>query len=115
LKTRNKTVAIRRWKLLAEQWEAEAISQITESLADRLTSLATPKSQGDNIHLRDYLNKWRTNVLGHRFDKKGNISWGTCHVLAARGPGRGKPIAITTRTDYANDCKQLESREESAF
>lgn len=114
LRTKERTVAIRRWTLLNKRWEEERADWATNALADRLMSLSTPRSQGDNIHLSDYLRHWRTNILGHQV-VDGRVQWGDCLVVSQRGSNKGKPVAIPTRTDYANDARQLEEQEAAQF
>jgi hypothetical protein len=115
LETKDRTTAIRRWSILNERWEAEARDWKSKALADRLGALSVPKSEGDNIHLSDYLVHWRTNILGHQVSKDGRVTWNDCLVLSMRGHNRGKPIAMPTRIDYASDCRQLEDQEGARF
>lgn len=114
LQTKDRTTAIRRWTLINERWEEERSDWATKALADRLVSLSTPKSEGDNIHLSDYLKRWRTQVLGHHV-VKGRVEWKECIVLAQRGKRIGQPIAMPTRIDYANDARQLEEQDAARF
>ena len=69
-------------------------------------SAARPADEGSRITLKKYLRTWRTDILGHQV-VDGRVTWGECHVLSQRGRNRGRPIAITTRVDYANDARQL--------
>lgn len=114
LGTKDRAIALRRWAMLYERWEQERNDWQSEALANRLVDLAVPKSQGDNIHLRDYMRHWRENILGHRVEN-GRVIWSECLVLALRGKNKGRPISGPTRTDYANDARQLEGMSESAF
>lgn len=113
LGTKNRAAAIRLWKVLAARWEQERGTNV-DAIEQRLNNLSVPKSQGDHIHLSDYLHQWRTQMLGHQV-VNGNVVWGECKVLAQRGKRRGHPVAKPTRTDYANDCRQLEQQEAARF
>ena len=114
LETKDRTTAIRRWSLLAERWEQERTDWQTQALADKLTGLSIPQSEGANIHLGDYLTHWRTQILGHQVID-GSVQWGECLVVSQRGRNRGRPVAHPTRIDYANDARQLEQSPDAAF
>ncbi len=77
LRTKDRNVAIRRWSVLNQSWEAEVHEWQTNALAEKLNSLSTPASKGDHILLQDYLEKWRTAVLGHQIKGK-RIVWSEC-------------------------------------
>lgn len=114
LQTKDFKSAVRMWQALNQQWTEQIFDQRASILAEKLSNLATPKSEGDNIFLSDYLYKWRTEILGHK-KINGRIEWGECKVRAKHGPNKGFVISENTRLDYARDCQQLESRDESKF
>lgn len=114
LDTKDRTTAVRRWSLLAERWEKEQADWQTQALADKLNSLSFPRSEGDDTFVGDYLRHWRTQILGHQIYGR-RVEWGECLVVSLRGRNRGRPVAHTTRVDYANDARQLEQREEAQF
>jgi len=113
LQTRDRQTAIRRWAILQQMWEQQTPHFDAQLMAGNMAA-ARPPGAGSRTTLRDYLKHWRTKVLGHRPTKNG-VAWGECHVLSERGRNRGKPIAIPTRRDYANDARQLEESKDSAF
>lgn len=114
LRTKDRNVAIRRWAVFNQAWEAEVQEHQASSLAEKLNSLSTPASKGDHTLLKDYLQEWRTEVLGHQMNGKRAV-WSECRVLSLRGPNKGAPIAMPTRVDYASDARQLELSEDARF
>lgn len=114
LETKDRSIAIRRWSLLAERWERERADWQTQALADKLNDLSVPQNEGANIQLNDYLAHWRRQILGHEVIN-GRVKWGECLVVSLRGRNRGRPVAHQTRVDYANDAHQLEQSADAAF
>ncbi|WP_228285835.1 MULTISPECIES: hypothetical protein [unclassified Marinobacter] len=115
LETKDRVIAIQRWSALQRLWQAEISDSKTDSLAKKLSDLATPRhNDGEAITLSHYLKKWRVDVLGHCVVGT-KVKWSTCQVLSLRGPNKGRPIALPTRIDYANDAKQLEEQESADF
>ncbi|GGE69924.1 hypothetical protein GCM10011533_22870 [Streptosporangium jomthongense] len=114
LETKNRSMAIRRWTLIHEQWERELHNWRSEQLANRLSALSVPLDPAGQISLSEYLHTWRTEVLGHSI-VDGRVVWGECKVFAIRGPHQGQPIALPTRRDYATDCQQLEASDDAKF
>jgi len=112
LRTKDRNEAIRRWSIINQTWEAEVSEWQTDALAEKLNNLSTPASKGDHTLLRDYLQKWRTEILGHTVKGKRTV-WSECGVLSLRGPNKGSPIAMATKVDYASDARQLELSENS--
>lgn len=113
LQTDDKETAIRRWAILQQIWEEERRAFDAELMAGNL-SMCDPIDEANRITLRKYLHTWRTEHLGHSVID-GRTKWGKCTVFAKRGNNRGKPIALSTRTDYASDAQQLEASEGSDF
>lgn len=113
LQTKDRQTAIRRWAILQQMWEQQRTDFDAELMAGNMT-VARPIDEASRITLRQYLRRWRTEVLGHQV-VDGRVTWGPCHVLSQRGRNRGRPIAMATRVDYANDAQQLEASEDSVF
>ncbi len=113
LQTTDKQTAIRRWSILQQMWENERTDFDAQLMAGNM-SAARPADAGSRTTLKKYLRKWRTDLLGHSVID-GEVRWGECHVLSQRGRNRGRPIAMATRIDYANDAQQLEASDESSF
>ena len=114
LKTKDPNTAVRLWAMVQERWEQERSDFDSDQVAQRLSQMPRSGRTAHTILLRDYLREWRQNVLGHRLES-GRVKWGECHVLSRRGRNRGKPIAMPTRKDYANDVQQLEASPDSRF
>lgn len=113
LQTRDRNTAVRRWAILNQMWEGERTDFDVEIMAGNMKA-ARPVDEGSRTTLKQYLRKWRTEILGHTVTE-GSLAWGDCHVLSQRGRNSGRPIAMATRIDYASDAQQLEASEGSAF
>ncbi len=59
----------------------------------------------------DYMSTWRKEELGHELVDGKNV-WSECKLASLRG---GKPIASSTKCDYASDCQQLEASGDAKF
>ena len=63
LETKDRVIAIQRWSALQRLWQAEISDSKTDSLAKKLSDLATPRhNDGEAITLSHYLKKWRVDV-----------------------------------------------------
>lgn len=113
LQTKDRQTAIRRWAMLQQVWEQSSTEFDVQRMAGTMAA-ARPAQAASRTTLRQYLKRWRTEVLGHRVID-GRVEWAECHVLSERGRNRGRPIAEPTRRDYANDAQQLEASDHSNF
>lgn len=113
LQTTDRHTAVRRWAILQQMWEKARTDFDAELRAGNL-AVAQPADPATRKTLKAYLREWRTTVLGHSV-VDGRVRWGDCHILSQRGRNRGRPIAMTTRTDYANDAQQLEASDDADF
>ncbi|OEY68081.1 hypothetical protein BG841_13990 [Marinobacter sp. X15-166B] len=99
--------------MLQQMWEQSTTDFDAELLSGNI-SVAKPADPASRTTLKSYLQKWRTQTLGHSVID-GQVIWGECHILSQRGRNSGRPIALATRIDYANDAQQLEASDDSSF
>jgi hypothetical protein len=95
LKTRDKQKAIGLWSLakaLAQKVHGDPCGAL---LAERLQASNVPLSKGANVHLCDFIDDWRENML----------EAGLVKVKIKRG--QGEPLGDRTKADYIKYCRML--------
>lgn len=103
LKTRDLKQAIARWALAKAICDKEYGDTTGQALAASLQGSNTPISKGDNVHLGNFIQKWRTEIL----EKD--------RVMVKIKRSQGKPLAPRTKEDYRKYAVQLESKAEARF
>lgn len=103
LQTKEFKQALGRWALAKTLSDKAYANDANDRLAVSLQQSNVPISKGANIHLRDFLKKWRVEVL----------EAGLLKVKIKRD--MGKPVSPRTQSDYQKQAKQLESSEDSCF
>lgn len=103
LKTKDLKTAVGRWALAKALSDKEYGHDSAAKLAESLKESNTPLSKGANIHLCDFIKKWRTEFL-----EKGLVK-----VKIKRD--QGMPISARTQDDYAKQAKQLEALDSARF
>jgi hypothetical protein len=111
LDTKDRPSAIRRWTAISQSWEKEINQWRSDLLVAKLSALSIPHNFEGQVFLCDYMSNWRKKELGHELLDGKNV-WSECKLTSLRG---GKPIAYSTKRDYASDCQQLEALADARF
>jgi hypothetical protein len=112
LDTKDRPSAIRRWTAISQSWEKEINQWRSDLLVAKISALSTPHDPEGEMLLCDYMSTWRKKELGHELVDGKNV-WSECRLTSLRGGG--KPLALSTKRDYASDCQQLEASGDAKF
>lgn len=112
LKTRDRTTALQLYALVSADWKGQRVDAMADAVVKRLSGLAIPRTEHDDLTFREYARHWRENLLGFVVNADGSV---TRRPTKLTKKNKGDPIEPRTQTDYGRQCRQLELSEDSDF